>query len=771
MLAVLVAVVAVGVSTIAPIEVATASASTSASTTLARSSGDTAQSGIAKTSLDGFSAGNIISDAVFTDENTLTEAQIQAFFNSKVSKCVVGNDENGKPFVCLKDFKISSVNMPADEYCSGYRGAPNETAARIIYKVAQACDINPQVLIVMLQKEQGLVTHVWPSAWRYDMALGQGCPDTAPCDPKFVGFFHQIYGAGRQMQMYMEGKWFTWYAPGKTWGILYHPNASCGRGNVYIANKATSALYYYTPYQPNAAALRAGYGEGDGCSSYGNRNFYNYFTDWFGSTQKPVNVCDVPRTVSSAHRQYVTTTGLNARVAPATGCEKDAFTLDGGTILQARRVTADGKWIEVNTLQGARWVAREYLRYADGQEAACPLPAGTSSAHKEYVVRTATSAKIAPWAACDLRSSALSVGTVVQATRVSATGKWLEVRTQSGPRWVSTSAVAIATPTDIDAACTDPAATSTASGQYVLRSTETAWLSPVERCGSGKQLSAGTVLQATRVSYSGNWLEVQTQTGLRWISRSAVGTATPADIEAACVDPAGTSTVSAQYVVRTSGMAWVSPLAKCGTGARYVGAGTVVQVTRVSASGKWLEVKTGVGARWVATDAVAVCPQPAGTKSASRQYAVRQTSQALVSPLAECGTAASHWGAGTSPVHLGVGTVVQATRVSSSGKWLEIQTSGGPRWVGWDAVAVCTQPAGTRTAYKQYVVQQNTQALVSPLAECGTEAAHWGTGTAPVNLSTGTVLQATRVSASGNWLEVQTQAGLRWIKWDEVRAR
>ncbi|MGO1265031.1 MAG: hypothetical protein ACTMIY_00145 [Microbacterium gubbeenense] len=286
-LTVFIAVLAVVVGTVAPATEAPASASVSASTSLARATGDSSQSGIAKASLTGFNPGNIISDAVFTNKNTMSEAQIQSFFNSKVSKCVVGNDENGKPFVCLKDYRISSVNRPADSYCSGYNGAANESAARIIYKVAQACNINPQVLIVMLQKEQGLVTHVWPSAWRYDSALGQGCPDTAPCDPNFVGFFHQIYGAARQMQIYMEGRWFQWYAPGNTWGILWHPNANCGRGNVYVANKATSALYYYTPYQPNAAAMRAGYGEGDGCSSYGNRNFYNYFTDWFGSTQTP----------------------------------------------------------------------------------------------------------------------------------------------------------------------------------------------------------------------------------------------------------------------------------------------------------------------------------------------------------------------------------------------------------------------------------------------------------------------------------------------------
>jgi len=286
-LTVLVAIVAVVVGIVAPATDAPASASTStgASVGLARATGDAAQSGIVKSSLTGFNAGNIISDSVFTNKGTMSEAQIQSFFNSKVPNCVVGRDENGKPFVCLKDYRITSVNRPADSYCSGYKGAANETAARIIYKVAQACNINPQVLIVMLQKEQGLVTHVWPSAWRYDSALGQGCPDTAPCDPNFVGFFHQIYGAARQMQIYMEGRWFQWYAPGKTWGILWHPNENCGRGNVYIANKATAALYYYTPYQPNAAAMRAGYGEGDGCSSYGNRNFYNYFTDWFGSTQ------------------------------------------------------------------------------------------------------------------------------------------------------------------------------------------------------------------------------------------------------------------------------------------------------------------------------------------------------------------------------------------------------------------------------------------------------------------------------------------------------
>ncbi|MGM7697415.1 FG-GAP repeat domain-containing protein [Microbacterium sp. A84] len=307
-LTVLVAVTAVVVGTVAPVTVATASASQSTSASLSRTSASSAQLSIVKTSLDGFTPGNLISDAVFTNENTMTEAQIQSFFNSKVSKCRAG-------YTCLKDFKITSVTRAADAYCKGYKGAANESAARIIYRVAQACDINPQVLIVMLQKEQGLVNHTWPSQWRYDIALGQGCPDTAACDPKYVGFFHQIYGAARQMQTYLEGRYFTWYAPGKTWNLRYHPNASCGSSPVYISNKATAALYYYTPYQPNAAALAAGYGEANNaCSSYGNRNFYNYFTDWFGSTQtgKPTTPTTPPAPKPPAPSVTVTSMDTNA---------------------------------------------------------------------------------------------------------------------------------------------------------------------------------------------------------------------------------------------------------------------------------------------------------------------------------------------------------------------------------------------------------------------------------------------------------------------------
>ena len=72
---------------------------------------------------------------------------------------------------------------------------------------------------------------------------------------------------------------------------------------MFIQNQATAGLYNYTPYQPNAAALAAGYG-GDACSAYGNRNFWNDFTDWFGPTTQraPIgsvdNVSTTPTSIS-----------------------------------------------------------------------------------------------------------------------------------------------------------------------------------------------------------------------------------------------------------------------------------------------------------------------------------------------------------------------------------------------------------------------------------------------------------------------------------------
>lgn len=233
----------------------------------------------------GWNAGNIISDSIFTNNHSMSYDDIKAFLNSKVPNCDTWGTQpsefgggtraqygaahgNPAPFICLKD------------YVENGRGAP-----QIIYDTAQQFQINPQVLIVLLQKEQGLVTDTWPFSSTYRKATGYACGDSAPtCDSQYYGFTNQVYQAARMYRAIMNNSptWYTPYVLGNNY-IQYNPTSSCGGSVVNIENRATQALYNYTPYQPNQGALDAGYGQAP-CGAYGNRNFYLYFQNWFGST-------------------------------------------------------------------------------------------------------------------------------------------------------------------------------------------------------------------------------------------------------------------------------------------------------------------------------------------------------------------------------------------------------------------------------------------------------------------------------------------------------
>ncbi|WP_234983396.1 S-layer homology domain-containing protein [Demequina sp. NBRC 110053] len=232
-----------------------------------------------------FDPGMIISDSLFYDSDAMTASQVQTFLNGKVRTCHPEKDPNPEDITCLKDFRQRTTAKSRDAYCNGY-AVKTQTAAQIIDGVARSCGISQKVLLVTLQKEQGLVTHDWPSSYRFDKAMGYGCPDTAPCDTQYRGFFNQVYMAARQFKRYQALPQNYGYRAGRTNVIKYHPhNTSCGTASVYIENQATAALYIYTPYVPNSSALAAGFGTGNSCSSYGNRNFFLYYSTWFGSTR------------------------------------------------------------------------------------------------------------------------------------------------------------------------------------------------------------------------------------------------------------------------------------------------------------------------------------------------------------------------------------------------------------------------------------------------------------------------------------------------------
>jgi LysM repeat protein len=234
-----------------------------------------------------FDPGLIISDSVFYDFGAMTLKQVEDFLDSRVQNCRATD-----PAIdCLKNYKQDIPETPATGPkevgpCKAIPAKANASAAEVIYLISQACGINPEVLIVTLQKEQGLVTSTRPTSYMYRAAMGFGCPDSDPaiCGKVFVGLFNQVYRAAKQFRWYgnPEGS-FTYWKPGRTISMRYNPKASCGSTTFPLKSQATANLYYYTPYTPNKAALDNLYGTGDSCSAYGNRNFWRFYHDWFGS--------------------------------------------------------------------------------------------------------------------------------------------------------------------------------------------------------------------------------------------------------------------------------------------------------------------------------------------------------------------------------------------------------------------------------------------------------------------------------------------------------
>jgi hypothetical protein len=248
-----------------------------------------------------FNAGHIMDDKVFFNSDSMSVSDIQSCLDSKVPNCDTYGAQtseygggtraqygaargNPAPYTCLKDYQEATVSKLAQPgVCDVYTGG-TKSAAQIINDVSKACGINPELLLTELQVHQGLVTDDWPWTAEYTNAMGYGCPDNAPCNVSYAGFFDQVYNAASQFKRYTVQPNYFMYQANSTSRIQYSTNSVCGGSDVYIQNKATAALYNYSPYQPNAAALSNLNGTGDSCSSYQNRNIWRYFNEWFGST-------------------------------------------------------------------------------------------------------------------------------------------------------------------------------------------------------------------------------------------------------------------------------------------------------------------------------------------------------------------------------------------------------------------------------------------------------------------------------------------------------
>lgn len=263
-------------------------------------------------------AGRIIDDTVFINKDSMTPQQIQDFLNAKLPTCDTNGTQsvydsvykdtvsratygarrgNPIPFTCITQY-YENPDTKQNNYGSTTIPVGARSAAQLIWEAGQAYNISPKVLLVTLQKEQGLITDDWPFKNQFLYAMGAYCPDSGPggsanCDPAYAGFGIQMKEAASLLRYYLDNMtqpWWTYKKPGNNYILWNVSTTNCGGSNVWIYTSATAALYTYTPYQPNQAALNNLYGTGDGCSAYGNRNFWRMFNDWFGVTLLPLTI-------------------------------------------------------------------------------------------------------------------------------------------------------------------------------------------------------------------------------------------------------------------------------------------------------------------------------------------------------------------------------------------------------------------------------------------------------------------------------------------------
>jgi len=128
-------------------------------------------------------------------------------------------------------------------------------AGEIVYNAAQRYEINPWILVTLLQKEQTLVTTPAFKNSQYDWATGFACYDDGQTVSRFSGFTTQVDRAAWRLRYFVEHPWEFTYRPGQ----IYRINGT----KVRLQNLATAALYNYTPHIS------------------GNRLFWQIWQSWF----------------------------------------------------------------------------------------------------------------------------------------------------------------------------------------------------------------------------------------------------------------------------------------------------------------------------------------------------------------------------------------------------------------------------------------------------------------------------------------------------------
>lgn len=214
---------------------------------------------ISKTRAAEFNPNYIINDVEILDNSAMNLQDIRQFLINKES--FLAN------YSCLNADGIikTAAEIIYDAAINNYDcgGAILSASSTLAEKKSQCkpIAINPKFLLVLLQKEQGLIEDKAPEQSRLDWATGYGCPDGQICNPRWKGFGKQVNSAALQFYDYMVHPDYYTYKANNTYTF-----ANTGRDPLIVtpANQATAALYNYTPHVYN-----------------GNYNFYKLWLKYF----------------------------------------------------------------------------------------------------------------------------------------------------------------------------------------------------------------------------------------------------------------------------------------------------------------------------------------------------------------------------------------------------------------------------------------------------------------------------------------------------------
>lgn len=195
-----------------------------------------------------FNPNLIISDAELLNYNSLNLSQIQNFLEKNNS--YLANYKTTNAHGTIKSAAEIIYDASVNNYdCDDVILSDNPTESEKQLKCKKITTVSPKFLLVLLQKEASLIEDNAPSQGRLDWATGYGCPDNWTCNPYYKGFGKQVNSASLQFLAYMQSPQNYNYKAGQTY-IFNNPYGTISQEKMTVvpANKATAALYNYTPH-------------------------------------------------------------------------------------------------------------------------------------------------------------------------------------------------------------------------------------------------------------------------------------------------------------------------------------------------------------------------------------------------------------------------------------------------------------------------------------------------------------------------------------------